>query len=223
MWRSPIPLCLPVRFRLCFVRLTARISLPPSSSPLSAATSSSSSCNTLRIPQPRAHSLSPLSLLPINPHSHVLPPHLHLCTRTLPAIKTAPALGSSVEKRHMSVQDKLMQKLAQGQALAESSLRLTDAEFAVCRLHDAFIAAQVKRAVTAPVHVSAASVALPPFASAACCRTSVAQCSRSSCSARCRPVLPPCLKPRTDVRWLFQAESTSPSGLWSSKSGSVAP
>ena len=203
MWRSPIPLCLLVRFRLCFVRLTARSLLNDGETPLPESSSSSSSCNRLRIPQPRAHSLSPLSLLPINPHAHVLPPHLHLCTRTLPAIKTAPALGSSVEKRHMSVQDKLMQKLAQGQALAESSLRLTDAEFAVCRLHDAFIAAQVKRAVTAPVHVSAGSVALPPSASAACCRTSVAQYSRSPCSARCRPVLLPCLKPRTDVRRLL--------------------
>jgi hypothetical protein len=114
-------------------------------------------------------------------------------------------------------------KFIQAQASLHRHLRLTDAEFAVCKLHDSFIVAQVEHAVTAPLHVSAASVTLIPSASAACCLTSFAKCLRSSCSGRCPTVLLPCLKPRTDVIRLVQMEIASQSGLWSSKSGSLAP
>jgi hypothetical protein len=45
----------------------------------------------------------------------------------------------------MSESDKLKHKLEQAKASAQQPLRVTDAELAILKMHDSFIAAQVRR------------------------------------------------------------------------------
>ena len=86
----------------------------------------------------------------------------------------------------MSEADKLKNKLEQAEASAQRPVRVTDAEFAVRKMHDAFIAAQARPpAVIAP----RLSLFVP--------------LSRSSCSRCCPIVWPPCLRQSTDAIRLF--------------------
>ena len=145
----------------------------------------------------------------------LFPPNLrHRCFTTNKRSK-----GSRAAYRLFEMATKSMA----GRLAGAQPLHVTDVEFAVRKLHDSFIAAQVTR-----IHSSQSpqpiAYARPPsrdmcLASSGATADADTQHSRT-CSCRCPIAWLPCLKRRMDLLPLCLALQASQHGLWSSRSTS---